>query len=39
MRLGRLRALHDVRDITKDTVVGLLTGAIGPASEPIQGGK
>jgi ABC-type sugar transport system ATPase subunit len=39
MRLGRLRALHDVRDITKDTVVGLLTGAISPASEPSQGGK
>jgi D-xylose transport system ATP-binding protein len=28
MRLGRLRAVYDVKDITRDQIVGLLTGAV-----------
>ena len=28
MRLGRIRAIHDIKDITRDQIVGLLTGAV-----------
>ena len=28
MRLGRIRAIHDIKDITRDQIVGLLHGAV-----------
>jgi D-xylose transport system ATP-binding protein len=37
MRLGRVRAIHDVKDITRDQIVGLLTGAV--TETPIAEGE
>jgi D-xylose transport system ATP-binding protein len=37
MRLGRVRAVHEVKDITRDQIVGLLTGAV--TEIPVPSGK